>query len=311
MGSSDNPDQDNLGSTALLSEILSVLKRIDGHLELQERRISDLDSKFAALSQTKEPEPHIRYIPQPGNPDVLDSSRRGSLPTSSPFATRRDLTVLTSDRNDSVDSRHAPDSIRSVLVHVESPSIYRRGPPPSNPSKAETEGKILSESPKARRKSLVNFGTPSRSGTWNSVTPPPSGLEDGVDEEITESHDLTSYAKFPPPQSWVTRTQGTALEVKYNSLVAQTLWRTYVGDSWTIPPDGRIEMTFQQHILERLDETEALLLLQTLQHVSSKLEYTGTSNPNKRGSFKVKDYEFDPDYELSVAEYALIFPSDR
>jgi len=172
---------------------------------------------------------------------------------------------------------------------------------------AYTEEGHLQATPQKRRRRARFFLSLRKRGEslWSILV---HLLEDGVDEEITESHDLTSYAKFPPPQSWVTRTQGTALEVKYNSLVAQTLWRTYVGDSWTIPPDGRIEMTFQQHILERLDETEALLLLQTLQHVSSKLEYTGTSNPNKRGSFKVKDYEFDPDYELSVAEYRADIP---
>jgi hypothetical protein len=116
-----------------------------------------------------------------------------------------------------------------------------------------------------------------------------------------ENHDLESYEKYPPPQSWiVTRSQGKALDVKDASAEAQRLWTDYVGDSWTIPPDGRIEMTFQQHILERLEKDKVISLLENLKAVESKLN---PDNASERGSFKVTDYEFDPTFEESVAEY--------
>jgi hypothetical protein len=70
-------------------------------------------------------------------------------------------------------------------------------------------------------------------------------------------------------------------------------------------------MTFQQHILERLDETQVVLLLETLRDVSTQLEYRRPGDLKKRGSFKVTDYEFDPNFEESVAEYRVDIPSGR
>jgi hypothetical protein len=312
MGSSEDAGKDNPGSNALLSEILLVLKRIDGHLELQEKRISDLDSKVTALSITGE---QLSLTPLGGDDPQFDipvgGIGKGSLPPLSITSKRHDLAVLNANRLGSVGSRHAPESVQSFSTDDggEQGYSFRKGPFRGMSAKVDTGRKVFSESPKPRHNSFVKFGGPSRSGTWNSLSPPPSAVEGDYDEEITESHDLTSYAKFPPPQHWiVTRTKGTALEVKYGSQEAQDLWRSYVGDSWMIPPDGRIEMTFQQHILERLDRTQALLLLKTLGGVSSKLEYRGTSDINKRGSFRVKDYNFDPDYEVSVAEYRADIP---
>lgn len=313
MGSSENADKDILGSNALLSEILLVLKRIDSHLELQEKRITDLDSKLTAFAGDRDRQP---LAARSGNdvqlsiPAVPEGIRRGSLPPLNSSLRRRDLTVLTSTRHESIDSRYAPNSVRSFPIEDsrKQGNLFRGGPFRA-PVRADTGRKFFSGSPKARNNSFVKFSSPSRSGTWNSLSPPPSATLGDYDEEITESHDLSSYTKFPPPQNWIiTRTKGTPLEVKYGPREAQDLWRLYVGDSWTIPPDGRIEMTFQQHILERLDKTQALLLLETLKDVSSKLEYRGTSDINKRGSFRVKDYDFDPDYEVSVAEYRADIP---
>lgn len=313
MGSSENADKDIPGSNALLSEILSVLKRIDSHLELQEKRIADLDSKFTAFTGDVVHQP---LTARSGNdvqlsiPSVPGGARRGSLPPLNSPLRRRDLSVLTSTRHDSIDSRYAPSSVRSFPIEDghEQGNLFKRGPFRA-PVRMDTGRKLFSESPKARNNSFVKFSSPSRSGTWNSLTPPPSATLDDYDEEITESHDLSSYAKFPPPQQWiVTRTKGTPLEVKYGLQDAQDLWRSDLGDSWKIPPDGRIEMTFQQHILERLDEAQAKLLLETLRDVSLRLEYRGASDMNKRGSFKVKDYDFDPDYEVSVAEYRADVP---
>jgi hypothetical protein len=132
-----------------------------------------------------------------------------------------------------------------------------------------------------------------------------------IDHEI-HNDDLDWYTKFPPPKSWiVTKTQGRNLKVKYGGEEAKSLWKTFVGDSCTIPPDGRVEMTFQQHILERLDKKQVVLLLETLRNVSTQLEYRRPGDHKKRGSFKVTDYEFDPNFEESVAEYRADIPSGK
>jgi hypothetical protein len=246
----------------LLSDILFVLKKIDGHLELQEKRFNDLDTKIAKIVDARENRSLAAY---PGNdlrliqPDFIGRRRFGSLPVASPSTTRRDLTVLTESRQDSFDSRHALDSIRGFPASDNrEESTVRRVPFRGAPQKTDTTKMMFAESPKAHNNSPVTFGGVARSGTWSSLEPPPTAAQDEVDEEIIESHDLTLYAKFPPPKAWITtRTQGRPLDVKYGSQQAQGLWRQYVGDSWTIPPDGRVEMTFQQHILERLDKDQA------------------------------------------------------
>jgi hypothetical protein len=56
---------------------------------------------------------------------------------------------------------------------------------------------------------------------------------------------LKSYDTFPAPGSWITTmSQGKFLEVRDNIGEAKILWGQYIRDYWSIPPDGRIEMTF-------------------------------------------------------------------
>lgn len=311
---SNTTDKDIPGSSALLSEILSVLKKIDLHLEKQGTRINDLESKVTAICEVNSPvsSPAILREREPIQHTSLISERakKGVFPLSTSF-NRHGLAALSSNRNDGIDSRHATDSDPMATTHDAHTTndFTRRGPLRSALVQTDSSRVVFAESPKAHKVPIIKFGPQSRSGTWNSFSPPPSSLWPESDEEIIESHDLTSYTKYPAPEHWtITRTNGRALEVKFGSQEAQSLWRRYVRDSWTIPPDGRIEMTFQQHILERLNETQAILLLKTLQGVSSKLEYRGLSDTDKRGSFRVKDYGFDPDYEVSVAEYRAEIP---
>lgn len=290
----ENDENAATGSNALLAEILGVLKRIDGHLEAQESRIGLLDAKVTALASTTN---HI------DNPDIAD--RRASLgpvrkksdpPNISP-PRPRDLRLQIANRADSVGSRGPRGSVASQEsrswpgTHAWSPS----GPKSVKSSRTTPRGSAsnaITSSPKV--------ATISRTGTWHSIPPPPTTAE----SEHIEVDDDPAYSKFPPPEEWITtRSLGRVLDVKYGSAEAKTLWTRYLGDSWTIPPDGRIEMTFQQHLLERLDKDKVIHLLQTLRDVSNRLEYQHAFDSAKRGSFRVTDIGFDPGFEDSVAEY--------
>jgi hypothetical protein len=52
-------------------------------------------------------------------------------------------------------------------------------------------------------------------------------------------------------------------------------------------------MTFQQHILERLERSQVVPLLETLQDVSNTREYSEDSDVAKRGGFKLTNYDFN------------------
>lgn len=305
----DNLDKDIPGSPVLLTEILSVLRSIDGRLEQQVNEISELEAKVQAISSV------LGSASPTGRENIQHSDsgfvkrRKGLLPLSTSFP-RQDLAGLASNRTKDIDGRNARDANPELVAQDDYTShrLLRKEPHPGSLVRSDSNRGAFAESPKAFRDPFIKFG-PKRSETWNSLGPLSSSLSAGFDEEIAESHDLSSYTKYPAPEHWIaTRTQGRALDVKFGSQEAQYLWRRYVGDSWTIPPDGRIEMTFQQHILERLSEAHAVSLLRPLQEVSSKLECRRPSDRDKRGSFRVKDYDFDPDYEVSVAEYRAEIP---
>ena len=250
------------GNNALLAEILGVLKRIDGHLEVQESRIGILDAKVTALASITNVNQSHHSTRRAENLDPgvsLGPTRKESLPPNSSPPRPRDLRPQIATRADSVGSRGPRGSVASQEsrawpgTHPWSPS----GPKSVKSGRMTPWGSVsnvASSSPKD--------ATVSRTGTWHSIPPPPTMAE----SERIEVDDDPAYSKFPPPQEWITtRSLGRVLDVKYGSAEARTLWTRYLGDSWTIPPDGRIEMTFQQHLLERLDKDKVMHLLQTPQ----------------------------------------------
>lgn len=283
-------------SNALLTEILGVLKRIDGHLEAQESRISLLDAKVTALtSSASTNESQISNTrtesqrPVDGRTSTA-TSRKHSFPSTLPTTRPRDLRLEIVDRTDNFGGRGLRGSVASYESRWGSPGPKKLDSGRNSPWGSINKG--VTSSPKP--------AVISRTGTWHSIPPPPTTAE----SEHIEVDDDPAYSKFPPPQEWIiTRSLGRTLDVKYSSAEARALWTKYVGDSWTIPPDGRIEMTFQQHLLERLDKGKVSHLLQTLSDVSNKLEYQHPSDFSKRGSFRVTDFGFDPSFEESVAEY--------
>jgi len=300
------------GSDHLLSEILSVLNRIDGHLQAQQARIDELDSKMSTVTLSVKEGVNMKQsakdsISRPlkvATPLQPFRERRASTFPTSPSTRLRGPGLETSSRNGSGQSTSSRSSLsQRVLVGQYND---RHSPRNSVPGKS----KIL-PSPAPPSNSIPETSPVSRRGTLSSLSPPSTSQNEHVDHKIPNDG-LGWYTKFPPPKSWVvTRTQGRDLQVKYGGEEAKRLWKTFVGDSCTIPPDGRVEMTFQQHILERLDEAQVVLLLQTLRDVSTQLEYRRPGDLKKRGSFKVTDYEFDPNFEESVAEYRADIPSGK
>lgn len=317
MGTHQEPDIQISGNDSLLSEILGVLKRIDGHLQVQQDRIDELDTKIARVTASAEGGASLVRKAQDSNDHSLKTAtslrpfkeRRVSTFPTSPSTRRKGLGLRTTRRNGSGQSAYSGISLdhsgddewqQGALAGQfnKQGSIRERAPAKSKDP----------YSPNETSNSVPEAGFVSRRGTLSSLLPPPMAQSENSDHD-RHNDDLEWYTKFEPPESWiVTRTQGRRLEVKHGSEKAKSLWKEFVGDSCTVPPDGRVEMTFQQHILERLDEPQVRLLLKNLQDVSDRLEYWRPGDYKKRGSFKITDYYFDPHFEVSVAEYRADIP---
>lgn len=277
-------------SSALLVDILNVLKNIDKRLEAQEEHIRILNAKVDSVPSDKRRRTSSVeniYLEGPGlrNRPFAEEYR---ISLSSSLSRRsQDLILNTPYRKSSVESRDPRDpapaasSERQALrswLHTRKPARYKPSQLSSSPG-AWDPGTVQGQPAQ-----LISSNFARRSGIW----------ADGP----------SSYIDHLPPQDWVTtRNLGKELEIKCNDESARELWTSYVGDSWTIPPDGRIEMTFQRHILERLEKEKALRLLEALKEVSNRLEYQPLGDVSKKGSFRVTDFQFDPDYVESVAEY--------
>jgi hypothetical protein len=312
MAAADTIKNDFPGSDTLLLEILSVLKRIDGHLESQEERIRNLDAKITNFTRDPSTSPAIAAQISKGiaNGAKITLRSRGSLPQTNLSTGQRELSLQTTARNGSLESQQVrgPPTSSPITSYLER-DARAANPQGRKASEAVESGRnSASASPTGISNPLPKLPTIVRAGTWNSLSPPPTTAETESGEEAIETDESLAYSKFPPPKSWIgTRSQGRELEIRYGGSEARELWSRCVGDSWTIPPDGRIEMTFQQHILERLDKEQVILLLKTLQDVSFRLEYHHAKDLTKRGSFRVTDYGFDPNFEESVAEYRAEF----
>jgi hypothetical protein len=72
------------------------------------------------------------------------------------------------------------------------------------------------------------------------------------------------------------------------------VWHDNIGDSWAVPPDGRIELSFQEHVLERLgsETTEWLKALRLFNRQLSKLN--GRISDKYRHPFVIVDMYWKP-----------------
>jgi hypothetical protein len=305
----ENLEKAEVASNRLLSEILGVLRRIDGHLEAQEGRIGALDVKVNALTSGIETPQHWTPVFQSTgfqlktNSSAPGITRSGIIPPlTSPPAKSYDLKRQIFSRKASVESRGPRDSVVSGLAE---PALNHE----------PHYGKTHQKTDAGRIGSIASpfdaSPTIARSGTWNSIEIPPTN-EERKHVTIRMDDEDIAYSKAQPPDDWITtRSLWRVLDVKYGSEEAQALWTSYVGDSWIIPPDGRVELTFQRHLLERLEKEKVTELLQTLKDVSTKFEVHDPSDIVKRGSFRVSDFGFDPSFEESVIEYRAEFPTGK
>lgn len=70
---------------------------------------------------------------------------------------------------------------------------------------------------------------------------------------------------------------------KYHGPEAEALWTQYVGQWWSLPPDNRIDLSFQRHILETELQSEVTTRLKNL--------ITWYGNIGKQSGFRVQDYD--------------------
>jgi hypothetical protein len=289
-------------SVTLLAEILEVLKNIDGRLVAQDNRLHTLEDKVTALTPASASPLHWISDTRNGLPGLSTTSAEyAGIESFSPLNSapqRRELQQRPF-RKASVESRGPRDSVSSSIVRG------RKGLDQQHSRTSHDTGNrrsislgpgVMSPDSFKKSKALV------MSGTWNSLEAHSRSIGKAEDED-------QAYHKFLPPSSWISNHLGGELDVKFSSAEAEALWQEHVGDSWRIPPDGRVEMTFQRHLLERMNEEDATSLLKTLDEISLKLEYqqladsSTNESQRKRGSFRVSDFGFDPNFEESSIEY--------
>jgi hypothetical protein len=284
-------DDESRSTNALLAEILEVMRRMDGRLKVQDERIGLLETTVAIRKQ--------------------DGATLSRIETNT-------LSQLSADA-------YSPTTIRQLVPKLNAAAKFGvRKPDESYGRRSSVWTDHQDVLNQLRRESAL--GRHDESGAnamhrsnsvgrgifkqkmWDTLSLPPLDAEQtraSIDMTIDHS---TSYAQYPPPQGWIsTKISGRLLDIQYGLPEAEKLWNSYVGDSWTIPPDGRVELSFQKHLLERLEKDQAVNLLKLLGEVTNKLEYQNPNDRAKRGSFRVSDFDIDPNYEESGMDYRSEF----
>lgn len=285
-------------TNALLGEILNVLRRMDGRLQGQEERISLLEKSLTVGSQDRTTLSKAE----------LNSPRQMSgasyLPTAD-FEMKQLLPILRTPAKyrlkmqDELHGRRfsAWNEHQDVLNQLRRDSMH-------SGSKSTSDDKATNGL--HRSHSVGPKGVIFKQRIFDTISLPPMDSDQNGAVMIDFS---ASYAQYPPPQEWIsTNISGRILDIQYGLAEgADSIWNKYVGDSWTIPPDGRVELSFQRHILERLDMDQAVKLLELLSDITNKLEYWHPDDRSKRGSFRVSDFDIDPNFEESGIDYRAEF----
>jgi hypothetical protein len=295
-GQENEPRSTNI----LLGEILDVLRRMDGRLQGQEQRIGLLEKALAIGNQDSgrlgkvELNP-LRQMSSDSYSPTTSSAMKQLVPKlRSPAKYRLKIQDESHGRRFS-----AWNEQQDVLNQIRRDSIH-------SGRKSTDDDKASSHL--HRSHSLGPKGDIFRQRIFDTISLPPMDDQKGPSGAMMIDYSA-SYAQYPPPQEWIsTKISGRLLEIQYGLADgADEIWDEYVGDSWKIPPDGRVELSFQRHLLERLDMDQAVKLLKLLSDVTNKLEYQHPNDRSKRGSFRVSDFDIDPNYEESGMDYRAEF----
>jgi hypothetical protein len=270
-------ESDIMASTnALLTDILTVLKKIDGRMQIQ-------DSRIASLEKTADPERRRARILSRSHSFI--TMGRVQDPYAPEASHRDELYTLASTL----------EGHESLARQTERESLLSEGNSNSTEAMANTRD---------RMQSLDSAFSLARVGTFDTIPPLTEKPDQAGTSSETKKENNDHYTKYPPPPRWISTNLGTHHGIEYALPKARALWDKFVGDSWKIPPDGRVELSFQQHLLERLKELQALKWLTVLAEIFSELECW--KNRAKRGSFEVSDFDIDPSYEESGADYRAV-----
>ena len=261
-------------NTALLAEILGVLKRIDGHLESQDGRINDLDAKVKTLMSGPIQSANSSHETNPSNPDKGDSA------------------ILEDEQYDKNSTR------QNSIAPSQSPQLSAI----SGEDSPHLQDHTANEFANSRLDDEVNrHQTPAK--TAKDLV-----AESHVNLDSSRLDEVLAYSRFPPPKPWVaTFTRREMKSVKYDSVEYESLWSSHVGALWTIPPDGRIEMSFQRHILDKMDISMVVPYLKMLETVWNRLVYLHPDDKSSRRSFAVTDFGFNPNVKPSRIGYYTEF----
>jgi hypothetical protein len=293
-------ENESRSTNALLGEILDVLRRMDGRLQGQEKRIGLLEKTLAMGNQDPSILSRAELNPLRQMSGDSYSPTAGSKMTQ-PFPKLRTPAKYRLKMQDELHGRRfsAWNEHQDVLNQMRRDSIH-------SGRKSASDDKASSAL--HRSNSLGPRGGIFRQTMFDAISlPPMDGQRDPSDATVIDFS--ASYAQYPPPQEWIsTKISSRLLDIQYGLADgADSIWNKYVGDSWTIPPDRRVELSFQRHLLERLDMDQAVKLLKLLSDVTNKLEYQHPNDRSKRGSFWVSDFDIDPNYEESGIDYRAEF----
>jgi hypothetical protein len=284
-------DDESRGTNVLLAEILEVLRRMDGRLKVQDERIGLLEK---AVDTRKQEGPILSKIETNTSSQLLSDAY-------SPTAVRQLVPRLNAAARLGLGKSNGLYG-RRASAWTDHQDIMDQMRRESAQGHHDEKGDNI-----MHRSNSLGHGI-FKQKMWDTLSLPPMNLDQGGTSDGIAIDNSTSYTQYPPPSGWIsTRISGKLLDIQYGLPEAEELWNRYVGDSWTIPPDGRVELSFQRHLLERLDRDHAESLLKLLAEVTNKLEYQNPNDRAKRGSFLVSDFDFDPSYEESGMDYRSEF----
>lgn len=103
------------------------------------------------------------------------------------------------------------------------------------------------------------------------------------EEYSPSSRQIYTNAKFARFEDLITSSPHKEQNQNHGSEMHQ-LWTEFFASLWMLPPDGRVHLSFQKHIMDLIPENQMKI---KLEYIRSGFESIGTHN------FKIMDYDHD------------------